>query len=217
MMHQIEKSRGILLATVLSILFTSTLAHGQDDRRGELLKALPGADREVIGMLEQAGARVLVRALKTKSADDEVKHRVQVIVGVKWTGGEKELKRLKEISMLDTVYFVGKGRITDKALADLQESLPDVMVQRRARYMLGIAGDADPAGLRITNVLAGSPADKAGLRVDDLLQRVAGKPVNTVEELKDILIDLEPVTKVDLLLKREEGVIGVTVELTEWK
>lgn len=217
MIHEIEKNRGILLAIVLSILFASTRAHGQDDRREVLLKALPGADREVISVLEKAGARVLVRALKTKGAVDEVTHRVHVIIDVKWTGGEKELKRLEEISTLHTVHFVGKGRISDKALAELQKSLPDVIVKRNARYMLGIVGDADPAGLRITAMQPKSPADKAGLRIDDVLQSVAGKPVKTVDELKNILIDLEPETKVDLKLKRDGEVLDVTVELTEWK
>src|SRR5262245_29018510 len=129
MLKQVEQSRGMLLVIVLSMLFVKSSAACGEDRREELLKALPDADREAIRVLEKAGAQVIVKAVKTKRAVDEVTHRVRVIVGVKWTGGEKELKCLKEISTLDTVHFVGKGRNSDKALAELQKSLPDVIVK----------------------------------------------------------------------------------------
>lgn len=216
-MHTNQSCRIALASVVLAVFFVAERGSALEDRQKEYLKALPEADQELIRILGKAGARVkLVTTQTSKGAvDDEIPNRVQVIVGSKWTGGEKELDRLRKISTLDSVYFVGKGRITDEALTKLRESLPDVVIKRAARYFLGIMGEPDPKGLRIVRVAPESAAMKAGLHSGDLLQFVAGKPVKTQEDLKEILIEPEPERTVELKLERKGAAVSMTVELEE--
>ncbi len=64
---------------------------------------------------------------------------------------------------------------------------------------------AASSGLRIRRVLAGSPADEAGLRADDLVVRINGQAVERPASARPILADVEPGDTVALLVRRGSG------------
>ena len=68
-------------------------------------------------------------------------------------------------------------------------------------------------GIRITEVVADSPAEKAGLRVGDILRSLNGEDIARVEGLLDELRKLEPNTEYPVILKRGEEKIDVTISL----
>jgi len=87
-------------------------------------------------------------------------------------------------------------------------------VGRVRRAWLGIAGGQTPLpqplvkklgrrdGLRVAQVISGSPAEVAGLRVGDILVAVAGEPLSSSTELQRRMV---------------EDAIGRRVEITVWR
>jgi S1-C subfamily serine protease len=87
-------------------------------------------------------------------------------------------------------------------------------VGRVRRAWLGIAGGQTPLppplakklgrreGLRVAQVITGSPAEAAGLRVGDILVAVAGEPLGSSTELQRRMV---------------EDAIGRRVEITVWR
>jgi S1-C subfamily serine protease len=87
-------------------------------------------------------------------------------------------------------------------------------VGRVRRAWLGIAGGQTPLppplakklgrreGLRVAQVITGSPAETAGLRVGDILVAVAGEPLGSSTELQRRMV---------------EDAIGQRVEITVWR
>ena len=73
-------------------------------------------------------------------------------------------------------------------------------------------GFAGP-GVRLEGTTSGSPAEKAGLRKDDVLVKVAGKPVENLRGFSEILRGLSPGQTVDVAYQRDgtERTASVTV------
>jgi serine protease Do len=84
------------------------------------------------------------------------------------------------------------------------------------RPFLGISGraeDLDPAllgeagltrGIRVLEVVEGSPAQAAGLRRDDLLLSASGSPVQTLDDLQRVMV-LSPAVELRLEVQRGAG------------
>ncbi|MCH9613303.1 MAG: Periplasmic pH-dependent serine endoprotease DegQ [Chlamydiia bacterium] len=70
-----------------------------------------------------------------------------------------------------------------------------------------------PEGVLITEVVADSPAERAGLKAGDVITRYNGKKVFTQEQLRNNLMLLEPGTKVKLEIMRKGKPMNVTVKL----
>ena len=69
----------------------------------------------------------------------------------------------------------------------------------------------------VDRVLPGSPAEKAGVKPDDLIFRLDGKVVRTCRVFEDILRDHAPGEKVKLVIKRGNGIVELDVELAARK
>jgi hypothetical protein len=67
----------------------------------------------------------------------------------------------------------------------------------------GGAGDGAPAGVRISGVRPGSPADKAGLKGGDVIVRFAGVNVRTLEDLTFALRGRRPGDQVQVVVRRD--------------
>ncbi|MEM6916378.1 MAG: PDZ domain-containing protein, partial [Verrucomicrobiota bacterium] len=68
-------------------------------------------------------------------------------------------------------------------------------------------------GIRITEVVADSPAEKAGFKAGDILRSLNGEDIARVEGLLDELRKLEPDTEYPVELKRGEEKFDVTISL----
>jgi hypothetical protein len=80
------------------------------------------------------------------------------------------------------------------------ESKPSV----GARVFLGVGGHAGESdGLRLSQVVAGSGADKAGLRQDDVLVRFGDRTLNSFDDLLAALKDRKPGDEVRVLYLRD--------------
>ncbi len=80
------------------------------------------------------------------------------------------------------------------------------------KFTLGMNVDARSVGM-VTNVVSGTPAEVAGVKVGDRVINVDGKTVNLGLDFWTYLIDLKPGTAVRLTLKRGKADINTTVIL----
>jgi serine protease Do len=74
--------------------------------------------------------------------------------------------------------------------------------------LLGLTGEPDPQGLKVTRVWANHPASNAGIRVDDILVTYDGNRVTDIQELIDLVGHSDPGQEVMLELIRG----GETIE-----
>ena len=74
-----------------------------------------------------------------------------------------------------------------------------------------------PAGLYITEVQSGSPAEEAGLVAGDILTRVDGELISTMDDLNNLLYTHQVGDELSLVVYRSAGQASITVTLTENK
>jgi S1-C subfamily serine protease len=72
---------------------------------------------------------------------------------------------------------------------------------RVERAYLGIQGATAPDGVLVESVEEGSPAQAAGVRPGDTLERLAGKPVRTMEDVSHILASHAPGDVVEIEIR----------------
>ncbi len=79
--------------------------------------------------------------------------------------------------------------------------------------LLGINGQDDAAGCKVTNVFRDSPADKAGLKMDDIITHFGGQPVKGLAGLQALLTKAKPGDEVTLSVRRGEEKLELKARL----
>lgn len=80
-----------------------------------------------------------------------------------------------------------------------------VVNSRRAYLGVQVGDTVDAQGVAVGAVGAGGPAARAGIRVGDLIVRVAGKPTPTTGDLGEVLAGLRPGQRVAVVVRRQDG------------
>lgn len=83
------------------------------------------------------------------------------------------------------------------------------------RPYIGIGITETRYGLFISTVEENTGAEKAGLKVDDMILQVDGEDVSTTSEINEIIEKKKPGDKLKLNILRQRSTVEVTVELTE--
>ena len=83
----------------------------------------------------------------------------------------------------------------------------------KPQAVLGV--QLEPAGLLLTVIASGGPAEKAGLLKGDVLQKVDGAPVSTMADLLANLRMHKPGEKVTVTLMRKGEPVEIAVTLGE--
>lgn len=83
------------------------------------------------------------------------------------------------------------------------------------RPMVGIGISETRYGLFISSIQEGSGAEKAGLKVDDMILEVDGKAVTSTSEINEIRDTKKPGDKLAFKILRERNTMDIEVELTE--
>ena len=78
-------------------------------------------------------------------------------------------------------------------------------------------GGTGPEEMVVTGVREGSPADKAGVRVGDVIQRIDGVKIDRamLETVSTMVGGIKPGTRVPVQLRREEKVMTVMVVIKQ--
>ncbi len=81
------------------------------------------------------------------------------------------------------------------------------------RPYLGVRYVARPRGAEIVEVIPGSPAEEAGLRVGDLVREVDGRSVSSSHPLAELLSLYRPGDRVTLTVERDGEELEIRVTL----
>jgi serine protease Do len=84
------------------------------------------------------------------------------------------------------------------------------------RTYIGITRDGEHENVRIAQIRASSPAERAGLQVGDVISKFDGRPVSNFDELLDRMSRHKPKDQVQLTIVRGEATVEVSVELDSW-
>ncbi|SHL87061.1 S1C family serine protease [Actinacidiphila paucisporea] len=99
--------------------------------------------------------------------------------------------------------IIKHGKVTDSGRAALGVTVRGVVDQNQ-----------QPAGVAIVSVSKGGAAAKAGLRSGDVITKVGGTPITTVQSLTTVLASLTPGTKVAVTYDRDGATKTAQVTLT---
>ena len=116
----------------------------------------------------------------------------------------------------------GLGRISPAAAQGVLDRLesgirmsngqPAATIAAGQRVYLGAVADDDAGrGVRVLSVRAGGPADRAGLKAQDLVVTAAGRKVHLLSELTNILSSLAPGDRLSLELMRGNRMVKTEV------
>jgi len=83
----------------------------------------------------------------------------------------------------------------------------------RPRYGMSIEDNADGDGVKITGVDSGSNAMKAGIRENDIITEVEGKPIKGTDELREALDDMEDKSSFNVKLLRNGTTENITLRV----
>lgn len=110
----------------------------------------------------------------------------------------------------------------------LKSQRPELQVSFTAQAFLGVRGPVEvirlagadevgPAGCLISEVISGSGADKAGMKIGDVIQSVNRQPIFRFEDLRLHIAQHVPGEKLDVVVQRGEESIDLVVELGDIK
>jgi len=83
------------------------------------------------------------------------------------------------------------------------------------RAWLGIAVEPEAKDCRVSEVSKDSPAEKAGVKVNDVIVKFGGKKVKVFEDLSEVIKDKKIGDKVDVEVKRGTETKALTVTLAK--
>ncbi len=139
-------------------------------------------------------------------------------LGLDWTGGDEGLKYVKKLQSLQVLYVITGCGVSQKALDELAQSMPNLKsIERRGPAYLGVGGTDHEEGCIITSVRAGSAAARAGIRQGDVLLKFDGQPVRTFRQLIELIGRKRPGQKVPVVVRRADQELTLEVVLDEWK
>ncbi|NBO93275.1 MAG: serine protease [Planctomycetia bacterium] len=84
-----------------------------------------------------------------------------------------------------------------------------------AKAFMGIGFEPDTTDLKLTQVTEGMPADKAGLKVGDVLKAVDGKELKVRDDLMTFMQTKKPGDTIELTIEREGQMKKFKVKLVE--
>jgi serine protease Do len=90
-----------------------------------------------------------------------------------------------------------------------------VVIQELAPELASQFGVPDARGALVTETMAGSPAEKAGIRSGDIVVKFNGRKISGVQELRNRVAELEIGAKAELGILRDKKAMDITVEIAE--
>jgi PDZ domain len=226
---------GLFVLIVGALLSNHPSARADDPKESSPDKPVL-KDDDAIKELRRLGATVT--AVKTP---DGKLDEVSVRLGGDWHGTSDDLKLLNRVANLDrlsafgvpitdddlkqldglsrlTVVELYGTKVTADGAARLGKMHQDIKVdRRRTNALFGVDGEDDPAGVRITVVQAGSPADRGGLAADDIIVKFAGHDVGNFKALTSLIGDSDPGDKVVIELRRGGESLTKEIKMGSWK
>ena len=107
------------------------------------------------------------------------------------------------------------SRVTPAAADALKAKQPKAVVYIRNRALLGIQGDSQANGVRVTQAQDKYGAAKAGIVVGDVVTKIDGKPLKDFDRLTAMISQHQPGDVVDVTILRGEETLTKRVTLSD--
>lgn len=125
----------------------------------------------------------------------------------RWKGGVEGLRHLVRLKSLQTIYLVSGHPLSEKTVLELEKEMPDTVLQTRGRAMLGVGTRSDTLGCSISHIREESGAREAGMRINDVVVEIAGKPVKRPEDLIAIIGEFKEGEQVEIVALRGDPIL----------
>jgi S1-C subfamily serine protease len=110
---------------------------------------------------------------------------------------------------------LSEGHVKKSARVEAVPREPEIEAPGLGRAFVGLllSEEPDGGGVRITQVISGSPADDAGLKKGDIITAVDGRSVNGVDDVRSALENKSPGDRVTFSVRRDgqEEEVAVTL------
>ena len=135
----------------------------------------------------------------------------QIVLPRSWKGTTADLWHIQRLAHLRSmvVYVIRGNGITPASLQDMHIGFPDLQITERAEVFLGVTqqvGFGVPKGCLVGGVQPGSPADLAGLKHDDIIEKVDGEAIHSFNQLIEALKKKHGYQEMELVVKRVDNV-----------
>jgi hypothetical protein len=179
-------------------------------------------------LVQEAGFTAKKSSFGSGRSDHESFFSKKIPVLHIWTDLHSDYHRPSDDS--DKLNIAGMQRVADLVVqlvlaTDASPTRPTFVEVRRAvvamgggdRPWLGSVPDfaSNEEGLRITDVSAGSPAEKAGMKGGDIITKLGDSKISGVEDLQSALMKHKPGDKVIVVVKRDGKELSFEVTLTK--
>jgi len=234
--HYVEHPLYPLSSTVMMLNFDMV---GRLNEKNELTiygtGTTPGADALVDALGQAAGFKVKKNADGLGPSDQQSFYLKNIPVLFAFTGIHRDYHRPSDDT--ERINFGGMSRIANFAellLLDVARRPERPAFTRVAGRGGSHAGPGDPGrvsisaylgsipdyednadGLKLTGVREGSPAERGGLKADDVVIKFGGKPVGTIYDYTESLGRYKPGDTVEIVVKRDGKETTLKVTLGE--
>lgn len=128
---------------------------------------------------------------------------------------DRAIEHLKELKGVLAIRLYGTA-ISKGGADKLQAALANAKIDLRQGGFMGVGGQAHPQGFAVTIVHPGSAADKADLRVKDVIVKYHDKPIADFEALTAEISKNRPGDMIRLEVLRDEQTVVKSLTLGEW-
>lgn len=146
--------------------------------------------------------------------------KVKTLEGLTLNGthvSDSGLSHLRELKHLRELVLINCPEISQKATAELQHFSPALRVQRRGPALLGVGGADGQESCAIVEIQTGSAAEKAGLRMNDIIRKFDGLAVANFQELVRLVGLKQPGERVYIELERGSERVVAEAVLDAWR
>lgn len=192
--------------------------------------------RVILAALAIVSAPAITFAQKDKDKNKEKDEKVQTIVITRTGDGEekmtievdgqkvkvngKDVKDLKDVNVrVNTVNSMAFSNGQAARTWNLNRSGNQFSFfnEDENRAMLGVNTDDDVKGAKITSIVLGSAAEKAGLKKGDVIIKMGDDKIENAEDVSEAMQDHKPGDKVAVAYLRDGKEQKVNAELGKWK
>ena len=177
-------------------------------------------EQYAIQRVKRAGIRVVNQTVMGSTRFDPQTDTggYDFIISKKWNRNDNSLRYLYRIPSLHKVYVLSGAGVSEKQIDSMVTNLPPDCVQTRSAAKLGVMGGGTfgRSSCVIKDVTPGSAADRAGIRVHDVIMGYEGKEIEHFEQLIQEIKSHQPGDKVKMQILRGNKVYDLSVTLDGW-
>ena len=166
-----EVRRGLLGVSIHTIDEENAEILGVDSKSGAMITAIePGS------AAEEAGLRVEDIIIRVNDERISNARDLQNAIGLKGSGERVKIEFIRQSTKLETNAVLGQQKIARQIGSDIHPGLVGAQ----------FSSSANKAGVEVTDVESGSPADQRGLEKGDLIVAVNRMRVENIQQLESI-------------------------------